>query len=64
MSKISFLAAVATLVVSPVAAHVSLENRQATVGAVLQGGIHRAAWLRGLATIEDPRADSRRRDRA
>ena len=63
MSKIIFLAAVATLAASPAAAHVSLENRQATVGAVVQGGIHRAAWLRRLGHDKDPRANSRRRDR-
>ena len=49
MSKpVLLLAAVATLVATPAVAHISLENRQAAIGASLQGGIHRAAWLRRL----------------
>ena len=52
MSKIILLAAVATFVVSPVAAHVSLENRQATIGAGYKAVFTVPHGCAGSATVK------------
>lgn len=52
MSKIIILAAIATLAASPASAHVSLENRQATIGASYKAVFAVPHGCSGSATIK------------
>ena len=63
MSRTILLAAIAMLAASPVAAHVSLENRQAAIGASYKAVFTVPHGCAGSATVKIRVQDPRRRDR-